>query len=637
MRIETAELTNWTRYRGTHRVSFTAGVHAVTAKHVDNGERSNWLGKSSFMWAVGPFALYGAKMAAHRYEDDWITHGEKTGVVIVEYSNGLSVKRSRERGSSTKLEVSWQGVKSIGKRAQEVIEDVVRMTREDFLSAFYFEQKMMAALILAGSSKLHEKARAWFELTKLQEALEDAKAERKKLQADEAKFAARIEAGDNLAAAVDVTTDDVTQLEEKHRDAHAAAVNVQKQLDEVSDWIVRADNAREYDETIAKAKKLKKQIADMQPKRLQARREALEEAAVAARDVYVKARDDHEERKALAGGNFDGECPVMCEACPAAASVNDVLKSNNTLIARAKKKADAARKALDVETTKQGALAREITEYKKLVREFKRLKEDATMRRPDAEYIAEHGEPDDDIETLRVKCQEAWSAEGVARAQLTAANEAVELAATEAKKRADVLTKLDEIRSQISLRTKAMAVFKRAQRTIAETAIADIEADANALLSEAGIDLAIVVMWERPIKGLTAYCDKCGHGYGASQRAKVCPVCEAPRPPKRKEELDITPTDRSGAADDLGGIAFQLGVASWLRRKRQSPWSVAFIDEPFSACDPHNKVALATQLNALLNSRFGFEQAFITAHDRSVLDALPERFEITATATGSSF
>lgn len=628
MRIKRAELTNWSRFRGTHRADFGPGVHAVTAKHVDNAERSNWLGKSSFMWAVSVFALYGIKMPSHKYKDDWITDGEASGCVAVDYTNGLSIKRTRERGSSDKLRVTWQGTTSNGKRAQEVIESVVRMSSDDFMSAFFFEQKMMSALILAGSSKLHEKARAWFELVKLQDAFEHAKDERKGLQKNETDLTSQ------LGSKVVVTENtNVDELEAAHSEALEAAHRAQAELD----WIVRADGAREYEQVVERAKALKKQITSMQPKRLKARREALVDAATNAAVERTKAKDEYYERKKLAGGNFDGSCPVMCEECPATSTVNDLLKSNNTLTSRARKKYEAAQKASDEETARVDAIDEEISAFKRLKREFKSLEEKARAKRSDAEFIAEHGEPEDDDEALRVACQEAWSNEGAARAELEAAKRAVKAIAEEEASKKKLETEVEAIRKQIGLRTKAMAVFKRAQRAIAETAIADIEKDANALLSEAGIDLGIAVTWERPIQGLASHCDQCGHSYGTSQRAKECPDCGSSRPQKRKEELDITPSDRSGAADDLGGISFQLGVASWLRRKRQSPWSVALIDEPFSACDPHNKVALATQLNALLNSRFGFEQAFITAHDRSVLDALPERFEITASSGGSSF
>lgn len=228
-------------------------------------------------------------------------------------------------------------------------------------------------------------------------------------------------------------------------------------------------------------------------------------------------------------------------------------------------------------------------------------------------------------------------ADGSATAELRAARKAAIHAEERDNARKVAEAGLKDTSRLIGLQTQAMAVFKRAQRTIAEAAVSEIERDSNSLLNEAGIDLSVVVGWERPVKGLAAHCEVCGYAFGNGQRAKSCPSCATARAQKRKDELEIVPSNRSGAADDLAGVAFQLGVAAWLKRKRQSPWSVAFIDEPFSACDSHNRAALAVQLNTILNSRFGFEQAFITAHDRSVLDAIPERFEITADDKGSAF
>ena len=67
--------------------------------------------------------------------------------------------------------------------------------------------------------------------------------------------------------------------------------------------------------------------------------------------------------------------------------------------------------------------------------------------------------------------------------------------------------------------------------------------------------------------------------------------------------LDIELSDRSGAAEDLAGAAFQLSASAWLRSERNSAWSVALLDEPFSQLDAGNRRAFATHLAAMLSGR----------------------------------
>jgi DNA repair exonuclease SbcCD ATPase subunit len=114
----------------------------------------------------------------------------------------------------------------------------------------------------------------------------------------------------------------------------------------------------------------------------------------------------------------------------------------------------------------------------------------------------------------------------------------------------------------------------------------------------------------------------------------VCGKCGAAREHKSDGKLHLALSDRSGAAEDLGGLAFQLAAARWLRSRRGSPWSVVVLDEPFGALDEHNRRALATSLTGLIGD--GFEQAFVVAHDRRTLDAMPNRILVRAHAKHST-
>jgi DNA repair exonuclease SbcCD ATPase subunit len=97
--------------------------------------------------------------------------------------------------------------------------------------------------------------------------------------------------------------------------------------------------------------------------------------------------------------------------------------------------------------------------------------------------------------------------------------------------------------------------------------------------------------------------------------------------------LDVVLSDRSGAADDLAGLAISLSVSSMLRAERGSAWGVVCLDEPFAALDRANRKNLARGLISAL--AFQWEQALVIAHDDATMDGMPNRIVITGGPNGS--
>ena len=95
------------------------------------------------------------------------------------------------------------------------------------------------------------------------------------------------------------------------------------------------------------------------------------------------------------------------------------------------------------------------------------------------------------------------------------------------------------------------------------------------------------------------------------------------------------PSDVSGAAEDITGLAFQLSAAAWLRVRRGSEWESVFIDEPFGSLDPANREALSMHLHQLLRSRYAFKQAFLVSHDIGVMASMPHRILIRSDGESS--
>ncbi len=172
------------------------------------------------------------------------------------------------------------------------------------------------------------------------------------------------------------------------------------------------------------------------------------------------------------------------------------------------------------------------------------------------------------------------------------------------------------------------------QQKLGEIALANVETGANAMLLSAGIQLTVQVLWAVHHQGLAKHCDKCGTAYATSARVKACTRCGATRGPNVTAKLVIDLSNRSGAAEDLAGIAVGLSASVWLRSKRAASWGSVCIDEPFGALDQHNKKALSVHVASLLKQ--SFSSAFIVAHDREILDALPQRITIVGTDKGST-
>jgi ABC-type taurine transport system ATPase subunit len=92
-------------------------------------------------------------------------------------------------------------------------------------------------------------------------------------------------------------------------------------------------------------------------------------------------------------------------------------------------------------------------------------------------------------------------------------------------------------------------------------------------------------------------------------------------------------SDKSGAYDDLAGIAMQLAAGAWLLDARDSPWSTCLADEPFAHTDASLRRGLA-RFFANAPGRSIFRQLFLIAHSNDAIDMLPHRIEIVVSKDG---
>lgn len=167
MRLARVELQNWRCFRGEHAADLGPGAHAVVARHERDAERSNWLGKSSFHWAIR-FLMTGERPEDCRTEDDWITRGEPSGSVAGILDDGTQIERSRSRGASTLLTVKEpsQDKPSRKAEAQQAIDRILGLSPDD-APVWFFAQKTMDRLVRARPAERAAEVAGWLRMDKL--------------------------------------------------------------------------------------------------------------------------------------------------------------------------------------------------------------------------------------------------------------------------------------------------------------------------------------------------------------------------------------------------------------------------------------------------------------------------------------
>lgn len=629
MIVSALTLENWMRYQGKHALALGTGTYGIVARYTADARRSNWAGKTAVLEAIR-FALFGV----HRFdrEDDWITHGEDHGSVTVTLSDGVTVERARKRGSPTRLKVTSAGGVSTGAAAQAVLDDHLGLDEDTFARTCWFGQKGFSQFVLDTPAVRLERVEAWLRLGRLRDALDTARDTFRGRLGEEAAAVAALQQQQGATAGVDV--DDLRRrLDDAREAARVAEAALDRGLElrrQAAEATAALQRQHDYDALVAQGKSVAQQlraheqglaqlIAAMPPD-VEARHEAAVQEAGVAQQNYVR-------QLRLVNEGFDGECPVTCEACPAKAAVQQTLAERKLtaehqylVLRQARAAANALHEQISDRATMQAMIDSD-------VRLLNALRQQARAMMPQVQAIPSPPADVPDVAALRYTQTEAIRQverlEGELRQWETAVAQQEQLQAI-----------LDQRRRARAEAAVVVEIFRTAMRKIAETALSDIEADANGILQDAGIPLVVSVQWTRTGSGLATHCAECGQSFPTSAKVKHCSACHTPRGAKQVERLDITLSDRSGAAEDLAGAALQLAAWDWVRTDRALGWGVAFLDEPFGALDATNRQSFAAALQAMLRRRF--QQAFVVAHHDDVLDALPCRLQVTATEYGST-
>jgi DNA repair exonuclease SbcCD ATPase subunit len=642
MRIAQLRIENFGPFKGVHVLELGSKVYAIVARLAGDAERSNWLGKTTFLEAI-TFALYGT----HRYrtEDEWLSRGEAHGKVEIVLEGGARILRSRDRGKRTVVHLfPADGTPaSIQDEADAAIVEIIGLTKEDAKATFCFEQKQMSRFVTSDPSERMKMISGWFRLEPLERCEARVRAMATSLE-DEAK------AIDGYHQALDRNEADILKKDAEGKPIWtrekieagipALAKDLERRLGMVAtlegdlqkNAVLIAGRARidDYEQVLVEGKRVASdETLKKLPELVKRWEKADAEAKIVSVEVGALVRDEND-KAALNKGEFTGLCPVAGIQCPAKDSINADRAGARTLYDGACAKAAEGRRRLD-ELARAEQLARsELQAAQRIDQRLEALREQAKRLAPAAKAAKAAGTPEDPT-SLRMRLDKERGDATEARVDLERVRgwlvELDKIATT----RATLGDKRGSIEKSLGVYREAAVIFGKrgAQRRVAEGALGQIETEANDALKACGVQLEVEVRWSREGKGLASACDACGNPFPASTKVKNCERCGVARGPKLENKLEIGLSDRSGAAEDLAGANVQLAASRWLREDRGTAWSTALLDEPFGALDASHRKAFASHLVTMLGHS-GFDQAFVVAHHASVLDALPGRILITS-------
>lgn len=629
MHVVDLSLENWSCFRGKHSLSFDPIPYAITASCEGDPERSNWSGKSTVLEAF-LFVLTGQHR--HRLEEGWVSRGEKQGSVQALLSDGTRVRRFRVPGAGTQLEVvSMDDIVLTGDVAQQNLNDRLGLGVEDFRTTSYFAQGETSGMVRSDPAQRTATVARWLRLEPLQAC---AASVQKKASAVEMKLAgvrgrisaeqSRIERALEARAGVDADRLVIEQLRADLASAEVDLREVHALESLVNEQAALATKAEERARVGSEGAALLKIHRAEDGEAIAREFESAKGADEAAKIALASLRETLRHRLSVVTGTFGGECPISGRDCPVKDEINR-----------------EGERSRDDATVAQNDVDEQIAAVQGTSRAYREAQERAAARRTRR----------DKLETL----QEQYRAMVPVAAVVDVGDPAEVRAdrdtkfrriedlkrrireheqATAAIAKLEVEVRALEVEHAVCL--EAAAIFGRsgAQRRLAEGVLGSIAGRANRMLASAGVELSMAVEWERDGKGLADDCSSCGAAFPSSAKVKKCASCGEARGGKRVQRLDVELSSRSGAAEDLAGLALSLSAGAWLRGDRGSPWSAVFLDEPWSQLDKAHRRIASQHVPALLAASH-VRQAFVISHDPASVASLPGRIAVTSDGTWS--
>ena len=598
-------------------------AYSVVAERDSDSERSNFCGKSYLLEAI-PFALYGVHR--HRLEEGWISKGEKEGGVDVTLSDNTLISRYRKPGAGTQIEVTLgTGLNYRGAEAQKVLEHHLGLGLEDFRTTSWLAQGEAAAIVRGDPATRTAMVSRWLGIERLEWALAGARKRVNGVGAEVEKSRGRLVVQRERLAR--------TRLEHP-LEAVATLKSAEESLAEWEELLVLANEEEAGKRLAAERAKVEAEVSRLADELASAVATAWGEdesqnvltSAKAnrdgARERYQAARVKRANRISVASGTFNGRCPVAGIDCPAKEQINALGEEADEEAERAEQEYQAAHTAA---AAAEAALR--LVEQGTAERRAMQTRLDALQERLDAMTPVGGPAPSSGLVLGAVRAQRDAVAAEIAglrrdiRECEEASAEIETLAVTERSHLAGLATARE-----------GAALLARAPRRLAERVLGLVARDANRILAEAGVELSLAIQWEREGRDPADACEACGAAFPRSAKVKACESCQEPRGLKRVRRLDVELSARSGAAEDLAGLALSLSAGSWLRGERGSSFGLLLGDELSAQLDKSHRRMMSAHLPRMLRAA-RVEQALLVSHDVSSVASCEGRIAITSDGT----
>ncbi len=643
------ELENYGPFKGKHRIKLEPGVYAVTAAREGDAEESNGIGKSFFLSAI-PFGLIGWHMADS--EDGFISDGCKTAAVRHILSDGTCIERARKKTTQLLVKLPGRGEQKGAAAQQALLEHLGIAGEKDYFATSFFEQKKISRLVTMGSTERQELVRSWLDLEPLeaceQLAWDIAKQEKEAADAlglldkavelhwenvarrffPEGQATLGVEERDELLGMIANLAEPAVALAELALQRAAGDYGHNLQV----------EAALRFKEIQAEGVRLRAAFDAMPEVTELQERQALLKADALTQE-FGAASAEHKQALQAAHGRFDGKCPVAGIACPAKEQINSGADEAEAHAQAMTERANALIKPKHEADVLVDQLSRQRRERAQAESRLQVLREQAAKALQGFQGEADAviaGEPQAGEQSPAERLREAKATLAQAQGLLALMQEAIKDGDRLEARRATA-EQLQAAGRKVTAARATAKIYRRAQRLVAERNMGEVEQQANASLTSIGSRLQVQLSWSREGADLATSCEDCGGAFPKSAKAKTCEWCGAKRGLSQIDRLDVALSDWSGGLEDLAGVVVQLAATSWLRNRKGMRWASACIDEPFGALDAKNRRELAGQLGQLLRDRSGFQQAFVVAHDRGIMQALSQRIEFVGGAGGTRF
>lgn len=634
-------LRNFMRFRGEHELTLGPGVWAIIARDEGDLERSNYLGKTALVNAIR-WCLEGRVVREeHRVLDEMISYGEGEVAVEIELSDGTFVSRSKKRGKSAELYVSWTGDiglgEASGEKAQPLIDDRLGISRDDRSTTCFADQGELSSLVRMKSTPLTETVEGWLGTAALVRAGEICEDRLSRVAVSAQRAEEEVRSLETAAGTPEARATLEQRIGELERDLAAEETALREAKRELALYDQRKrcrEHADEIERVTREIEEDRKSISDhVIP-------ETLKADLNAKTAILLKLKWEQGELGKLTAGRFDGKCPVSPGfVCPARTEIDDRKVENVRLwelktkdVRESEVEVGVAREALgeeEREARRQERIRVRIEEMEKQVASRRSKVEDFATRGvlpledgPDGELPGEPEIPETTY-TLKRDLEDARRS-----------REDREKAASELPTARLALSRLSE---SLRAHRAALAVLgpEGARRRAVERSVSAIWSDASRRLRDAGVSLEVSADWGRETGSPAKNCPECGTAFGSSARIKSCPRCGATRGLAVKHEFRTRLSHRSGAADDMGGFALRLAAFSWKKAREGFDLSFGFFDEPAASMDRAHRRAMGTHLLRLVAGS-ELDQVLVISHDSGFLDACPRRIMVTGRGQWSS-